>query len=1294
MRTLGLSFLFGILCCISISAQVKIGDNPQTIDPAAVLELESTTMALIITRVTTEQMEAITPGQGAIVYNTDAQCIHYFNGVQWMNLCEGANINVTTDPIVNQISTIVLTETATGNNLEVAPNSIRTEQIVDGGIFGDDINDNSIGANKLARNSVTKIALSENAVGPFAIDRDSLPLSFFINDVPFLTAGDLTVTVSEDIGNALTIGSDEGAFYDEQPVLDAIAVNTTAIANDQDGNPENEVQNLSLTGNLLTLSNPTGADDEIDLAGFAGTPDATDELITNAVLTGTDLIITEGGTDTTVPLASIVSTQVVDGTTLTGLGTGADPFKIEPSPTNGQFLSTNAAGNVVWATVPTGTGTVNTDGLTIVGDGTTTALSVPDAGITPIKIEPSAVNGQVLTTDATGAVAWETLATGGGTTELADQITIVGNGQAGNTFQVADGGITTAKIQPVTPTPATNQMLVSTTAGTVEWAAVAGGGADGSETVIDPTASTIGVTGTGTTADPYVLTATAGDGSETIIDPTASTVGVTGTGTTADPYVLTATAGDGSETVINTTSAIAVAGTGTTLDPYLLTLEDDAVTTPKIVDDNVTPDKILQGTDGQVLTTDAVGDVVWAAPATVAVNTTPTIDGDGTLGNELDLADDAVTTPKIADDNVTPDKILQGTDGQVLTTDAVGDVVWAAPATVAVNTTPTIDGDGTLGNELDLADDAVTTPKIADDNVTPDKILQGIDGQVMTTDAVGDVVWAAPAVVAVNTTVTIDGDGTLGNELDLADDAVTTPKIADDNVTPDKILQGTDGQVLTTDAVGDVVWAAPATVAVNTTATIDGHGTLGNELDLADNAVTTPKIADDNVTPDKILQGTDGQVLTTDAAGDVVWAAPATVAVNTTPTIDGDGTLGNELDLADYAVTTPKIADDNVTPDKILQGTDGQVLTTDAAGDVVWAAPATVAVNTTATIDGDGTLGNELDLADDAVTTPKIADDNVTPDKILQGTDGQVLTTDAVGDVVWMVPNWTAITGIPADLADGDDNTTYTAGLGLILTGTQFAVNNASIAPDWTNITSVPGDIADGDANTTYTAGSGLTLTGTAFSVDNTAITGNGTLSSTSLTIGGGANAVFSNVTIEIPAGGIVGGAGGLIADNSITASDLATDSVDKGELRADSVGESELIDGTITPAKLDVTGTTNGDILIIDGGVPTWRAPVGGALKSGNALGQVKSIRRIVENSVTITSNDHTIILEGTVSNVTLPNANSVTGAIFVIKDLGGSTTSLSVPYRDFENKEQLTTVHGGAIWIQSDGTEWQLIK
>jgi hypothetical protein len=41
---------------------------------------------------------------------------------------------------------------------------------------------------------------------------------------------------------------------------------------------------------------------------------------------------------------------------------------------------------------------------------------------------------------------------------------------------------------------------------------------------------------------------------------------------------------------------------------------------------------------------------------------------------------------------------------------------------------------------------------------------------------------------------------------------------------------------------------------------------------------------------------------------------------------------------------------------------------------------------------------------------------------------------------------WAGLTGVPADLADGDNDTTYSAGAGLTLDGTTFAIDSAALA--------------------------------------------------------------------------------------------------------------------------------------------------------------------------------------------------------------------------------------------------------
>ncbi|WP_299436399.1 hypothetical protein, partial [uncultured Maribacter sp.] len=102
-----ISFLFFLIGIQFATSQVKIGEQPDTIDPASIVELESTNKALVLTRLSNTQMQSISPLRGALIYNTDTQCIHYYDGTQWSNLCAasgGANQNLSFNTNTNILS--------------------------------------------------------------------------------------------------------------------------------------------------------------------------------------------------------------------------------------------------------------------------------------------------------------------------------------------------------------------------------------------------------------------------------------------------------------------------------------------------------------------------------------------------------------------------------------------------------------------------------------------------------------------------------------------------------------------------------------------------------------------------------------------------------------------------------------------------------------------------------------------------------------------------------------------------------------------------------------------------------------------------------------------------------------------------------------------------------------------------------------------------------------------------------------------------------------------------------------
>ena len=73
-----------LLGASSLFAQVKIGDNVETISPFAILELESTEHGLMIPRMTTAQRDAafgapgaINPQPGLLIFKTDTNSLEY-----------------------------------------------------------------------------------------------------------------------------------------------------------------------------------------------------------------------------------------------------------------------------------------------------------------------------------------------------------------------------------------------------------------------------------------------------------------------------------------------------------------------------------------------------------------------------------------------------------------------------------------------------------------------------------------------------------------------------------------------------------------------------------------------------------------------------------------------------------------------------------------------------------------------------------------------------------------------------------------------------------------------------------------------------------------------------------------------------------------------------------------------------------------------------------------------------------------------------------------------------------------
>ncbi len=77
-----------ILASYTINAQVSVTSDGSSADGSAMLEVKSTDKGFLPPRMTEAQRDAISsPATGLMIYNTDENCLQWYNGIWWFNGC-------------------------------------------------------------------------------------------------------------------------------------------------------------------------------------------------------------------------------------------------------------------------------------------------------------------------------------------------------------------------------------------------------------------------------------------------------------------------------------------------------------------------------------------------------------------------------------------------------------------------------------------------------------------------------------------------------------------------------------------------------------------------------------------------------------------------------------------------------------------------------------------------------------------------------------------------------------------------------------------------------------------------------------------------------------------------------------------------------------------------------------------------------------------------------------------------------------------------------------------------------
>ncbi|MBD0779763.1 hypothetical protein HPE56_18330, partial [Maribacter sp. ANRC-HE7] len=379
--------------------------------------------------------------------------------------------------------------------------------------------------------------------------------------------------------------------------------------------------------------------------------------------------------------------------------------------------------------------------------------------------------------------------------------------------------------------------------------------------------------------------------------------------------------------------------------------------------------------------------------------------------------------------------------------------------------------------------------------------------------------------------------------------------------------------------------------------------------------------------------------------------SPVGAPANDNPGVTYLDTSTNELYVYDGTNWTMVTDNQNagevvITPAGNLTSTDVQAALEELDSDI------TTSELTTTVVEGSGTdvstnvVGNNTEYTVAVNVSELTGDGDITSGDLTVGGDANALLGDVTLEIAaGAVGN----TELAADAVTSDK----------ILDGT---ISSADIAADAVNATTINADVA----------GVGLVQNASgALDVDVTALTGDGSITSTDLTVTGGANSTLNDVTLTIADNAITNA---KMADDAITTAELATGAVESSDILDGTIATGDIADDAVTLGKL-AAGSASGDLIQWNGTDWVYIAP--STLIPATTVSNTSAINTL---STTVDG------VTGTGVDIINSNALSLNGSNELISTVNGEA-SVALDLTPAISATELTTtvVEGTGIDVSS---------